>query len=268
MARSSKQQRRYGMTVRDILRVAERFVIANSPGILTGFAVAGTVSTAILTGKAAYSSALQIAAEEAALRKETDPYFPMGTRERVDLVWKNFIPPAVMLTSTIAAIILANHIGTRRSAALAAAFQLSEKMSEEYREKIVKTLGAKTEEKVRGELANDKMSKNPPPSYMITLGSEVLFFDELSGRYFTNQMEAVKKAVNDINHQVNNYYHASLSDFYEMIGLPKTVFSDEIGWNTDELLDVRFSPVMLDDNRPAISISYNRNPVSGFDRCQ
>jgi len=250
------------VTAREILKAAERFVVDNSPGILTGFAVAGTVTTAILTGKAAYSSALVI---ESYRPTHADD---LTTEQKVKMVWKEYIPPAVMLTTTVAAIILANQIGSRRAAAITAAFKLSEKMSEEYREKIVKTLGVKAEEKARSELAGEKAVKNPPPNSLIIAGSEVLFFDELSGRWFTNEVEAVRKAVNDINYQVNNYYSASLSDFYEMIGLAKTVFSDEVGWNTDDLLEVRFSATLLDSGKPAISIAYNNNPIRGFDRCQ
>jgi hypothetical protein len=81
-------------------------------------------------------------------------------------------------------------------------------------------------------------------------------------------METIRKAVNEINYKINNYYSASLSDFYEMIGLPKTQISDEFGWNTDELLDVEYGSTVLQDGRPAISISYNKVPIRGYDRCQ
>jgi hypothetical protein len=101
----------------------------------------------------------------------------------------------------------------------------------------------------------------------IILGSEVLFFDSMSGRFFISEVEKINKAVNEINAQVNKYYSASLSDFYDKIGLDTTEFSNSVGWNTDELLEVSFIATLLSNNKPAIQISYNKNPISGYDRC-
>jgi hypothetical protein len=89
------------MTIKTILQASEKFLIDNSPGILTGLGVAGTVTTAVLTGKAAYSSALDIQAEwNTGGHKNNIP-----AKDKIALVWKNFIPPAAVGVVTIAAII-------------------------------------------------------------------------------------------------------------------------------------------------------------------
>lgn len=253
------------MAMKTILQAAEKFVTSNSPGILTGLGVAGAVTTAVLAAKGGYSAGLILASEHSAhIVREPN----VTAKEKFQLVWKEFIPAAAAGTVTIAAIIAANQIGTRRTAAIAAAFKLSEQLTEEYKDKVVKTLGLQKEEKMRSELAAEKMEQNPPPQGMIIVtGSDVLFLDELSGRYFHNQVENIKKAVNDINHKVNNYFSASLTDFYEMIGLQGTKFSDAVGWNTDELLEVQFTPTMYED-KPAILLGFNHEPISGYDRCQ
>lgn len=242
------------------LKAAEKFVTDNSPGILTGLAVAGTVTTALLTGKAAYSAALQIAA--------ADGIETMTTRQKSELVWKEFIPPAVVGVLTITAVIMANQIGARRAAALAAAFKISEELAEEYKERVTKVLGKQKEEKLRSDLAHDRMVAKPEGGLIVVSGSDTLFYDEMSGRFFKAEIEAVRKAVNEINHKVNNYYHASLTDFYDLIGLGGTQFSDEIGWNTDELLDVTYAATLYKEGTPAIAISFNSTPIRGYDRCQ
>lgn len=253
------------MTIAKILRTAEKFVTDNSPGILTGLGVAGAVTTAVLASKAGYSSALLISEHN----HEDDVHdFYMPPKEKAKLVWKEFIPAAAVGTVTIAAIIAGNQIGTRRAAAITAAFKISEQLSEEYKKKVLETLGLQKEEKMRSELAADKMIANPPPSgLLIVAGSDVLCFDELSGRYFHSQIEAIRKAVNEINYKVNNYYCASLTDFYEMIGLSATGFSEEVGWNTDKLLEVVFSTTMYED-KPAVLLSYETAPTRSYDRCQ
>ena len=47
-----------------LAKTAEKFVIDNSPAILSGLAVAGVVSTAYLAAKASFKAALVIDADE------------------------------------------------------------------------------------------------------------------------------------------------------------------------------------------------------------
>lgn len=254
------------MKTKLLLRAAEKFVIENSPGILTGLGVAGAVTTAVLTGKASWNSAVLVADAEAERGVKESNFLPLTGKEKFELVWKEFIPPAAVGIVTVAAIIGANQVGSRRTAAIAAAFKLSEQLNEDYKKKVLETLGIQKEEKMRSELAADKMEKNPPQNNMlIVVGSDVLFYDEMSGRYFHNTMEKVMQAVNEINHQVNNYFHASLTEFYDKIGLNATSISDSVGWNTNELMDIQFSPTMF-DGKPAIMIGYNNEPIAGYDR--
>lgn len=257
------------MNIRAIIKATEKFVIDNSPGILTGLGVAGSVTVAILAGRSGYRIGMDASTQyhEALKDGEPLPEHLLETKHLVQTYWKEYIPAAIVLSTTIGSIVMANRIGSRRAAAIAAAFKLSEKMAEEYREKVVETLGKNNEEKVRTSLAKDRMEKTPGDIIVIT-GDETLFFDELSGRFFKSEMQKVRKAVNDINFQVNNDYYASLSDFYDLLGLPKTGISDELGWNASTQLEVRFGVTQLSDERPAISIEYNKEPIRGFDRCQ
>lgn len=261
------------MNVKPFLTIAQKFVADNSPGILTGLAVAGTVTTAVLAGKAGYSAAMmEIPLKETKHYAEdgqelASSYDPIQGFEIVKLVWKEFIPAAIVGAATVTCVIGANHINSRRAAAIAAAFKLSEELANEYKERVVKTLGAQKEEKMRAELAKDQMLRSPGAETVIIVGSEVLIHDALSGRFFKNEWSKIERAVNEINHQINNYYHASLTEFYEKIGLTGTVFSDEVGWNSDELLDIKPAAVLLDDGRPAISIAFRTTPIRGYDRC-
>lgn len=250
------------MTIRTVLKATEKFVTDNSPGILTGLAVVGTVSTALLTARAAFDLGMDLNAGD---------YLAGAKYDKKDLVksrWKDFAPAAITGVATITCIVASNRIGARRTAAITAAFQLSEKLAEEYKERVVKTLGEKKEELMRAELGQERMERTGGSESIIIVGPEVVFYDELSGRFFKHEMEKVRKAVNDINHRVNTDFYASLSDFYDLIGLDRTGFSDEVGWNPEELLEVSFSATLLTDGRPAVAMSYNKAPIRGFDRLQ
>lgn len=251
------------MDVKAILRTTQRFVLNNSPAILTGLGVAGTVTTAILTGKAAYSSAMILA--EKALKEFPDFNEPTF-KQKVEVVYKEFIPPAIIGAATILAILGANHISTKRASALAAAFKISEQMAEEYRQKVREKMGAKSEEMMRSEIVKDRVERDGNTSNLIITGSQVAFWDPWAGRAFSSTKERVQQAINQINHQIQHNYCASLSDFYDILDLARTAISDEFGWNSDEPLEPYFTGTLLSDGNPAIEIRFEVQPFRHFNR--
>jgi hypothetical protein len=255
------------MNLLDIARKVEKMAVDNSPSLLTGIGVVGTVATAYLTGKAAVKASQLIRIEEA--KKTTSVLsYRLNNKEKIELVWVEFIPPVASCAVTIGAIIGANHIGSRRAAAVAAAYSLSEKAYAEYKEKVVEKLGEKKEEKIRDEIAQDRVNKNPSGSreVIITGNGDVMCYDSLTGRYFKSSVEAIRRAENEINKQILDTDYATLSDFFDKLGLRATAFSNEMGWNTDRMLEVRFSTVISDDNQPCISIEYDELPIRDYFR--
>lgn len=253
------------MTLSSIARRTEKLVVDNSPSILTALAITGVVTTAILTGKATFRAA-EILAEERVARDGRDKTPCITTQEKVKILWKNYIPAASAGVLTIACVVGANHIGTRRAAAVAAAFTISERAFEEYKDKVIERIGEKPEQKIRDEIAQAEIDRTPYVNNPVVVvgDGQVLCFDAFSGRYFNSTMETLRKAENDINFQILHNMYATLDEFYELIGLKSTLTSQEVGWNTQNLMDLRHSAVMSDDGRPCLSISYNYKPTRGF----
>lgn len=247
-----------------VLRNLQRFAVNNSPTILTAVGAVGTISTAILTARATFRAAALL--NEARAPEERGDREPLTNRETIDLVWREFVPPAVVGVVTIAAILGANHIGGRRAAAFATAYKLSEKMAEEYRQKVVDTIGREKEDLIRGDLAKDRIGRVPGVETIVLGEGEVVFYDEWSGRAFKKTIDEVSHAVNQINYQINQSWCASLTDFYDLLGLPKTRVSDDYGWNSDELLEPYYSSTLLEDGRPARSISFNVQPFQNYNK--
>lgn len=249
------------------LKVLERFVVDNSPSILTGIAVVGTVTTALLTGKASFKAATIRNKEIADWEQELLP-IKEEARILLPLVWKLYIPAATTGVLTIVCIIGANRIGSRRAAAIAAAYSIMDKAFEEYREKVVEKFGKNKEQAARDEIAQDRVARNPIGSreVVIVAGGDVECFDSFSGRYFKSNMESIKAAQNELNHKINNDYYASLSDLYNLLGLAQTKYSDEVGWNCDKLLEIEFSTVLSEDSKPCLCLTYRVDPVRGYYR--
>jgi hypothetical protein len=244
----------------------ERLIVDSSPGILTGLGIVGTLTTAVLASKASFRAALQIDEDERVHGVSDDPM--QRLKERTLLVWKLYIPAAGCGVLTVVCITTANRVGTRRAAAMAAAYTISEKAYQEYREQVVKKFGEHKERAVRDEVAQKRVNDNPvSDSQIIMTGTgEVLCYEAYTGRYFNSSMEIINKAVNTINFRMNNDGYASLSDFFHEIGLPGTSYSDDIGWRNDALLELKFSTTLAEDGRPCIVIDYRAVPVRDYYR--
>lgn len=241
---------------------AKKLVGDNSPAILTAVAVVGVVTTALLVAKAApkaHCDLLHLASE---------------STEKIELIdkvihtYKHYIPAAAVGTATIACIIGANTINTKRSAALASAYGLTELAFKEYRDKVVEHIGEKKEEKVHDEVMKDVVNRNPLSSNQIILtgAGRSLFLDNFSLRYFETDMETVRRAVNDVNDQIFSEMYASLNDFYRRIGLDASQIGEEVGWTVDKKLEVRYSTQLTDDGRPCVVIDYVKKPIRDFHR--
>lgn len=264
------------MTLRDMTNKTSKLLTDNSPAILTALGVTGLVTTAYLTGKASFkASELLREAKLMALStqhgsnvtaKELNEI--LSSKEKVEVVWKLYIPAVTSGVLTTACIVCANRIGTRRAAAMTAAFTLSERAYSEYKEKVFETIGKNKEQKIRDDVAQDRVKNNPPVDGQIimTTGGDQMFMDAYSGRYFNSNMEDVKAAQNALNHEVLNHGYASLSDLYSQLGLSNTKISDDIGWSSDKLLEMMFSATMTEDNRACIVMDFMVAPVRSFSR--
>lgn len=253
------------MTLSNIAKRAEKLIADNSPVILTAVAVTGTITTAVLASRASFKAKELFDIEEYH-REYVEEVAPMDIREKVNLSWKLYVPAVGTGAITIACIIGANRIGTRRAAAMAAAYSLSEKAFVEYKDKVIEKMGETKEQKVRDSIAQDRVDANPVSTreVIITGGGDVLCYDSITGRYFESNVETLRKAQNDINQQILSSMYATLHEFYSLIGLPSTLYSSEVGWNNDNMLELQFSTVLSEDGKPCLSVGYATYPIRGY----
>ncbi len=249
------------MTLSVKLKMLEKMAIDNSPMLLTAVGVVGTVATAVLTHRAA-------------TRLEQDRILPgigdspLSRKELVKNHWKLYIPPVVVGTLTITSIVGSHRIGSKRAAALAAAYTLSERSFSEYREKVVEKFGETKHRQVQDEVAQDQVNANPiSESNVVIMGSgDVMCYDYMSGRYFRSSVEGMRKAANNVNYMILHNGYAPLTEFYNEIGLDPTELSDELGWNQDNLIELDFSAVVGSDGQPCLAYRFQVKPIRGYSR--
>lgn len=245
--------------------VVTRYAKENSSAILTAGGVIGTVTTAVLSGRAAVK-AQRLIDEERESRK-----IPMALSktEKATLVWPVFIPPVLVGTATIGSIVAANYMSAKRAATLAAAYGMSQKQLEEYKDKVSEKLTGPKAQAIDDEIAQDRVNNNPPKDneVIILAGGDVLCYDELTGRYFRSTVEQIRKAESKINADLVHHQYASLSSYYDEIGLPATNLTDTIGWGIHDQeipLKVKLSTTMTPDDKPCVAINFTPMPVPNY----
>ena len=269
-----------GLTGLSALAHKARFLLdENSTTILTGLGVVGTVSTAYLAGRASFKAA-ELIDEAETIHDVKAPLEPheqttvmtvkrnLSMTEKVKLVWPQYVPAAISGVTTITCIVYANKIASKRMAALALASSISQRRLQEYQDKVLEKFGAKETTKVRDEIAQEHVLKNPRDTrdVMVWGGGDVLCYDMLTGRYFVSSAEKIRRAENRINHELNHSMFASLTEFYEHVGLPPTTYTDMVGWNGNDNLEVQISTVMSDDEKPCLAIDFTPPPNSEYHR--
>lgn len=236
-----------------------RNVKQNSPLILSVAAGIGTLVTAYLTARATFKAAEVIRNRE----ESNEFYFKSLSRkelliERTTLVWKLYIPPVASGASTIACIVGSNRLGAQKLIAANAAFQVAENAFSEYREKVREVHGANKEQSIRDQIAEDKVKANAPAADVVLVGDGHVLSCELhTGRYFNSTMEILRAAQNKINAKIISHPYATLTDFYYEVGLPITSSSSNIGWHEGKMMELQFSTVLTEDNRPCLAFDYS-----------
>ena len=234
----------------------------HSPAILTALGITGMIGTTVLAVKATPKALDLIENKKEELDKDG-----LTVAETVKATWKCYVPAAITCATSAACLIGASSVHTKRNAALATAYKLSESAFIEYRDKVVETIGEKKEQSVRDAIAKDHVEKNPVTNneVIITDRGYTLCYDELSGRYFYSDIEKIKKAANELNRQMLNDMYVSVNELYYELGLEGTKLGEQMGWNVDRgLIDLKFSATVSADDRPCIVLDYRVPPMYDY----
>lgn len=249
-------------------------LIKHSPEILTGLGIAGMITTTIFAVKATPKAMRIMDAERDRREQESEngAIDPLTKMDVVKLTWKCYIPSAVIGSASIACLVGASSVHTRRNAVLATAYKLSESALTEYREKVVETIGEKKEQAIRDSMAKDRVKKNPANQneIVITERGTTLCYDSATGRYFKSDIDKIKKAINEINAKLLCDSYVSVNEFYDAIGIPGISNGDKLGWNIDKvgkgLIKVHLSPILDEDDNPCVVLDFEIPPYYEFDK--
>lgn len=248
------------------LNNAKRSIAKHSPEILTGVGIAGVVGTVVFAVRGTTKAVKLLDAKKEELKTDK-----LTVKETVKTAWKCYIPTATTGAASIACLVGANSVHSKRNAALAAAYKFSETALMEYRDKVIETVGEKKEKNIRESVIDDRMNNNPVSknSVIVTGKGTSLCYDTMNDRYFESSYDQIKKAENIINRQLISSDYISLNDAYDELGLNHIPNGDRLGWNIYKLgkegLEIDITTHMSDDDRPCLAIDFSVPPKYKFD---
>lgn len=251
------------MNLHNSLRQFGSTLKQHAPTILTAVGVAGVLYTTYTAVRISVRVGKMIGLEDEERELNDEPR--MDAKELVQRYWVEFIPVYLSCGATIAAVISANTISSKRQAALIGAYSLSETAFRQYREKVAEQIGENKEQKVRDEVVRDQLEHSDGNEIVILGSGNVHCFDTLTGRHFESNMEKLRKAENDLNRKLINEMYASQNDFYDLIGLPQVDIGEELGWNNNRPLELVFTSVLADD-KPVLAMGYREQPIPNYHR--
>lgn len=244
------------------------FVKNNTPALLTAVGITGLLSTAVLSAKGGADAARFLAQEQDARDRLNVPDEAkiITNKQALGMTWKYFVPAGVTATISIVCLVGAHTLSAKKQAALLGIATLSEGYLSDYKEKVIEVIGEKAEKEIVNQVATDRIEKAQPNiSQVLIAEEEVWCFDTITSREFKSTVERLRRAENEINHQTQHDWCASLNDFYDKVGLPRAEIGEDIGWNSDTLLDLQITTTKFKD-KPMLAVDYRPRPTLGFQR--
>lgn len=240
----------------------------HSPSILLGVGIAGVVTTIVLTVKATQNAEETVCENEDLMPDVFDyddmkEYKKKRVIEEFKLTWKCYIPVVISGTATIAAFVSGHVVQKKRIGALALLYSGALKSAEEYQDKVKELFGASKDEKVRGELAQDRVNAHPvdKENIILTHHGDTLCMDSLSGRYFKSDINFIKSAINEFNEELIKSSCMTLNELYQVLDLDPISLGDYIGWNSGTIVSVRYDSALTFDQTPCLVINFINPPM-------
>ena len=257
---------------------------AHKPEVLTGFGVSlmlAAVPLAVIATikankkieekKEEFAKGIQIASGDNVTPVNKDE-ITIPAKEVVKATWKYYIPTVLAAGVGAFCNISSTKEGLKRTAAMAAAYQLSESALAEWKKASKEVVGDKKEEEIRQKVMRNRMEQIMDDEGRIqsvydTRDGSTLCFDYWGGRFFYSDIDYIKSQINRVNETLlreSMCYDGfvTLNDVYRAIGLPEMGAGEDRVWriNKEGLLELKPSSMLVDGDRPCWVMAFANAP--------
>jgi len=239
-------------------------MVKHEPELLMAMGISGLLFSVGWSIKASFKVSKKIEAY-----KKEHNCTKLTFREIFKLCWKDYLPVAISTAVSVPCIISGNRVSSKRYAALATAYTISETALQEYQDQTRKIVGEKKAQEIQ-EAANEETVKKTYQGgnqIIMTSNGDHKFYEPISGRYFESTWNKIQKAANELNAKALGEVTGviTLNEWFEALELPETAIGDQQGWSITgntcgTLIDISISTHITSDNEPCGAISYRVLP--------
>ena len=235
-----------------IFKAMAAFGSKHAPEILTGIGCGGFITSLVLTAKAAPKA-----------EKHIEETGAETLKEKAKACYKDYIPAGLTAAASVGCVVAGATVGHKRYAALSTAAGLTEAAFSEYRDSVREVIGEEKEAEVH-ESVKHKVENRGEGTTMVLGNGKIPCLDTASGRYFQSSPVELRKIENELNRELNDSCYVSLNDFYELAGLNYTNIGDEVGWSSNDRIELELSSGMTPDEVPCLVVDFMKRPTSGY----
>lgn len=220
---------------------------------------------------------------------ETEVYEPLPFKEKVKLVWKDYLPVAVLAGGSTFCIISSLAENNRRNAKLVTACKLLEEGAREYRTKVEELVSERKLDEIEQKISQERIDKSEPDIKVVntildkgniskTIPGTTLFYEPLTNTYFYADINDFKTIALDAREEEANGPDGYLSVDEWLINLGIDEFMDKdvlVGWRTsgwsvaDQYgsVKIEFKPTCahIFGDAPCLAITYDKQPIPDYD---
>ena len=241
-----------------MFKTVAKFISRNKSSILIGSGVVGFFGAIMECSRVS-----PIAKERIEDKKEELGVEKLPVKEVIKTAGPIYIPTAIMAVTSAGCIIGGTRANMRQNAALAAAYTMSEKTLEDYKESVVDVVGEKKEKLIEENVAKKSVQRAALPPAVIddTVGTgQFICVDTYSGRSFRADKNKIQSVINNLNERLNNDDIVSFNDYLSELNLATCDYGEENGWNRySGLIEARYTSVLRDDI-PCLAVSLYPQP--------
>lgn len=168
-------------------------------------------------------------------------------------VTKLYAPSVILGSLSLGGMFLSNGILRKRNIALAAAYALVDKGFKEYRGRVVERFGEETDKQLfynlQPKIVKEYVPDENDPSVMREVEKTVMevnpeglseyacLYDEVNSRYYRDEasynLSFLLERQMEANRRLRMNKHMFLNEVYDLLGLPRTVAGQYVGWTYD-----------------------------------
>jgi hypothetical protein len=244
----------------------------NKSGILSLIACVGVGVTAFLSAKA-----MPKAEKAISDFKDDNSEKELTFFGKVKVAGRHFIAPIISGAATIGCILGAQKVNNETIIAMTGAAGVAAKKYDDYRKANIKVNGKEAHDRVMEELAVQHAKESNIVSEslfeMTSLNSklskeEFLFFDDITGQYFTSSLAQVLDAINALNRNFTmGHPEVDVQMWCDFLGIENKkkdnrgwVLCDDYQWIDFDITD----PVELEDGIEVITITPMQTPIKDY----